>query len=88
MHAWPTHPTHATTLFIPTALSMAATPGGAAPCIGILALQGAFEEHRKIVEALGARTIEVSNVHMHAFMGNARAATTLLTLCRRRHPPL
>ncbi|EKU21834.1 glutamine amidotransferase [Nannochloropsis gaditana CCMP526] len=29
------------------------------PCIGILALQGAFEEHRKIVQELGARTVEV-----------------------------
>ena len=36
-------------------------PSAAAPaCIGILALQGAFEEHRKIVEELGARTVEVN----------------------------
>lgn len=31
-----------------------------APCIGILALQGAFEEHGKIIRELGARTVEVS----------------------------
>jgi len=37
------------------------TPSATAPCIGILALQGAFVEHGKIIRELGARTVEVSD---------------------------
>ncbi len=33
----------------------------AAPCIGVLAVQGDFEAHRAALERLGARTVEVRN---------------------------
>ena len=33
--------------------------GGASPCIGVLALQGDFREHRAMLEALGAATTEI-----------------------------
>jgi len=29
------------------------------PLIGVLALQGAFEEHQKCLEAIGCRTVQV-----------------------------
>jgi len=29
--------------------------------IGVLALQGAFEEHQKCLEAIGCRTVQVRN---------------------------
>ena len=31
------------------------------PLVGVLALQGAFEEHQKCLEAVGCRTIQVSS---------------------------
>jgi len=31
------------------------------PMIGVLALQGAFEEHQKCLEAIGCRTVQVRN---------------------------
>ena len=33
--------------------------GMSEPCIGVLALQGAFREHRRALERCGARTVEV-----------------------------
>lgn len=32
------------------------------PLIGVLALQGAFEEHQKCMEAVGCRTRQVSSL--------------------------
>lgn len=29
------------------------------PLVGVLALQGAFEEHQKCLEAVGCRTVQV-----------------------------
>ena len=35
------------------------TPGPAAPCVGVLALQGDFEAHERLLHAIGARAREV-----------------------------
>jgi hypothetical protein len=32
------------------------------PLVGVLALQGAFEEHQKCLEAIGCRTRQVSTI--------------------------
>ena len=32
------------------------------PLIGVLALQGAFEEHQACLEAVGCRTVQVGNI--------------------------
>jgi glutamine amidotransferase PdxT len=32
------------------------------PLVGVLALQGAFEEHQKCLEAVGCRTRQVSTI--------------------------
>ena len=47
------------------ALSAAAGPAGLAkkPTIGVLAIQGAFAEHRDILRELGATVREVSTPH-------------------------
>jgi len=34
------------------------------PLVGVLALQGAFEEHQKCLEALGCRTVQVSESYV------------------------
>jgi len=38
---------------------MAASTNGTSPLIGVLALQGAFEEHQSILERLGCRTVQI-----------------------------
>lgn len=39
---------------------MAATSESSGPLVGVLALQGAFEEHQACLEAIGCRTVQVS----------------------------
>jgi len=41
---------------------MAATSESSGPLVGVLALQGAFEEHQACLEAIGCRTVQVRTV--------------------------
>jgi hypothetical protein len=44
-------------------LTAMATPNDESkPLVGVLALQGAFEEHQACLEAVGCRTVQVGNV--------------------------
>ena len=40
-------------------LPAAGRAGGSTPCVGVLALQGDFREHRAMLQALGAATTEI-----------------------------
>jgi hypothetical protein len=42
---------------------MAGTPDQSKPLIGVLALQGAFEEHQACLEAAGCRTVQVGSMY-------------------------
>jgi hypothetical protein len=45
-----------------TMISETETGSMSGPLVGVLALQGAFEEHQKCLEAVGCRTRQVSTI--------------------------
>ena len=45
---------------------MSVSTTGTSPVIGVLALQGAFEEHQSILESLGCKTVQVSTFYTQA----------------------
>ena len=46
--------------------NMSVSTTATSPVIGVLALQGAFEEHQSILESLGCKTVQVSTFYTQA----------------------